>query len=69
VALIDLDDHIWHLKLWDLNGVLVVKLSCEECNKDFGGINGDHSKTANPNLCANFKKSHMMSTLHIKSWY
>jgi hypothetical protein len=59
LALIDLEDHSWHLKSWDLNDVAVVKLFCGECNKDFGGTNGDHSKSAIHNLFANFKKSHI----------
>jgi hypothetical protein len=31
------DDHIWFLKLYDSNGNNIVKLHCEECEKDFGG--------------------------------
>ena len=68
LALIDLEDHSWHLKSWDLNDVAVMKLFCRECNKDFGGSNGDHSKSATHNLFANFKKSHIQSTQHISSW-
>jgi hypothetical protein len=69
LALIDLKDHEWKLKSWDLNGILVVKVYCGECNKDFGGTRGDHSKNTIHNLFANFKKSHIQSTLHIKQGF
>jgi hypothetical protein len=59
LALIDLEDHSWHLKSWNLNDVAVVKLFCGECNKDFGGNNGDHLKSAIHNLFSNFKKSYI----------
>jgi hypothetical protein len=58
-ALIDLEDHEWKLKLWDLNGIPVVKVYCGECDKDFRGTNGDYSKNTIHNLFANFKKSHI----------
>ena len=59
LALIDLEDHKWKLKSWDLNGILVVKVYCGECDKDFGGTSGDHSKNTIHNLFTNFKKSHI----------
>ena len=59
LALIDFEDHSWHLKSWNLNDVAVMKLFCGECNKDFGGNNGDHLKSAIHNLFANFKKSYV----------
>ena len=67
LALIDLEDHSWYLKSRNLNDVAVVKLFCGKCNKDFGGTNTDRLKSAIYNLFANFKKSHIQSTLHIRS--
>ena len=64
----DFADHLWNLKSYDLIGVPIVKILCGECQKEFGGTVGDHSKTAIHNLFANFKKSHLHSTLHIKQW-
>ena len=51
----DFADHLWNLKSYDLIGVPVVKILCGECQKEFGGTAGDHSKTAIHNLFANFK--------------
>jgi hypothetical protein len=68
MALIDFEDHEWQSKLWDLNGIHVVKVFYGECNKDFEGTSGDHLKNTIYNLFANFKKSHIQSTLHIRSW-
>jgi hypothetical protein len=65
---IDLQDHLWHLRSWDDNGVPMVKLYCGECKKDFGGNSGDYSKAAIHNLLNNFKKSHILYTLHVKAW-
>jgi hypothetical protein len=31
---IALEDHIWYLKSWDINGIRVVKIHCGECCKD-----------------------------------
>jgi hypothetical protein len=45
-----------------------VVLFCRECKKDFGGIDGQHTKERISNLFSNFKKSHIMSNQHIKSW-
>jgi hypothetical protein len=59
---------LWHLKSWDDKDVSVVKLHCGECKKDFCGDFGDHSKCAIHNLFNNFKKSHTLSTLHIRAW-
>jgi len=64
----DFDDHLWYMKSYDLNDVGVVKLHCGECEKNFRGTNGDHSKSAIHNLFANSKKSHLQSSLHIRSW-
>lgn len=68
LANMDFADHLWNLKTYDLNGVGVVKIHCGECNKEFGGATGDHSKSIVANLFTNFKKSHLHSTLHIKQW-
>jgi hypothetical protein len=65
---ISLEDHNWHLKSWDSNGVAVVKLWCGECSKEFGGASGDHTKSAVYNLFMNFKKSHLLTTLHIRAY-
>jgi hypothetical protein len=62
---LDLNDHLWHLELWDDKDVPVVKLHYGECKKDFGGDSRYHSKCAIHNLFNNFKKSHILSTLHI----
>lgn len=61
----DFDDHLWHLKSYDQNDVGVVKLHCGECKKDFGNSTGDYCKSI---LFANFKNSHLQSSLHIRSW-
>jgi hypothetical protein len=45
-----------------------VKLYCWECEKDFGGSSGDHSKTMVHNLFTNFKKSHILSNRHVRAW-
>ena len=68
LAAMDFADHTWNLKSYDQHGVAVVKIHCGECNKEFGGTGGDHSRSAIQNLFANFKKSHLHSTLHIKQW-
>ena len=64
----DFADHIWILKSYDLNDVPIVKTRCGKCKKKFGGTFKDNSKTIMHNLFANFKKSHLHSTLHIKQW-
>ena len=62
------EDHEWIFKMWDQGGVVVVKLHCVECRHDIGGSKGDHSKSVVYNIFSNFKKSHMSSTSHLKSW-
>ena len=64
-----LEDHICSLKSWDEEGVTSLKLYNHECCKDIGGSIGNHSKLDIHNLLANFKKSHIMSNLHTRSWY
>lgn len=68
LANVSLEDHIWHLKTWDQHKVAVVKLHCAECVVDFGGDTGEHSKDSVRNLFSNFKKSHIMSSKHIRNW-
>jgi hypothetical protein len=68
LKLISLEDHVETLKSFDNNNVGIVKLQCGECQKDFGGSSGDHSKSTIHNLFANFKKSHIMSNVHIRNW-
>jgi hypothetical protein len=63
-----LEDHVWTLKSFDNNNVGVVKLQCGECQKDFGGGSGDHSKSTIHNLFANFKKSYIILNAHICNW-
>ena len=65
---IDLQDHVWHLKSWNKKDIPVVKLHCVSCNKNMGGDSGNHSKGAIHNLLNNFKKSHVLSTLHVHLW-
>jgi hypothetical protein len=69
LKLISLEDHVWTLKSFDNNNIGVVKLQCGECQKDFGGGSGDHSKSTIHNLFVNFKKPHIMSNAHIRNWY
>ena len=52
----------------DQDNVAIVRLWCKECDREFGGCGGDHSKQAINNLFTNFKKSHLMSNLHVKNW-
>jgi hypothetical protein len=59
---------MWKLKTLDVNDIGVVKVHCAECGKDFGSSTGDHSKLAIHNLFMNFKKSHLMSVVHIRNW-
>jgi hypothetical protein len=61
-------DHTWKLKILDVNDIEVVKVHYAECGKDFGSSIGDHSKSIVHNLFMNFKKSHLMSVVHIKNW-
>jgi hypothetical protein len=49
--------------------VAVVKLFSGKCKKDFGGNSGDHSKGSIHNILKNFKKSHIVSTQHVRAWY
>jgi hypothetical protein len=62
---ISLDDHLWSLKSWDQNDIVIVKLWSRERCKEFGGVSGDHSKSSINNLFGNFKKSHIMSFVHV----
>ena len=39
-----------------------------EYKKDFGGTDGQHTKDQISNLYFNFRKSHIMSNQHIRSW-
>jgi hypothetical protein len=64
---ISLEDHLWYLKLWDANGVGIVKIHCGECVKDFRGNTGDHHNHAISNLFANFKKHHLTTNAYIRS--
>jgi hypothetical protein len=67
-----LDDRVWFLKSWDSARVVVVKIHCGECDKDFGGSGGDHSNHAMSNLFANFRKHHLHTQAHLRSfcrWY
>jgi hypothetical protein len=61
-------DHEWWLKTFDLNGSGVVKLWCGECKKDCGGGSKDHTKAHNDNLLNNFRRSHILSTTHIRNF-
>jgi hypothetical protein len=63
-----LDDQVWFLKSWDLAGEAVVKIHCGECDKDFGGSSGDHSSHAMSNLFANFRKYHLHTQAHLRSF-
>ena len=65
---IALDDHEWCLKTFDLNGSGVVKLWCAECKKDCGGSSKDHTKAQIDNLFNNFKRSHIVSSLHVRNY-
>ena len=62
-----LEDHEWDLKSYDCHGKPIVVLDCREC-KDFGGIDGQHTKGRISNLFSNFKINHIMSNQHIRSW-
>jgi hypothetical protein len=64
-----LDDQVWFLKSWDSARVAVVKIHCEECDKDFGGNGGDHSSHTMRNLFANFRKHHLHTQAHLRSFY
>lgn len=62
----DFANHLLSLKNYNEHGVVIVKIHCKECNKDIGGIGGEHSRSMIQNLFAIFKKSHLHCTLHIK---
>ncbi len=64
---ISFDDHLWSLKSWDQNDIVIVKLSSREHCKEFGGVSDDHSKSSINNLFGNFKKSHIMSFVHVRN--
>ena len=61
-----MSDHDWWLKTFDLNGYGVVKLWCGECKKDCGGGSKDHTKAHIDNLFNNFRRSHIVSTAHVR---
>jgi len=63
-----LEDHEWGLKFYDRHGKSIIILYCIECRKDFGGVDGQHTKDMISNLFSNFRKSHIMSNQYIKSW-
>ena len=65
---ISMDDHDWWVKTFDMNGSGVVKLWCAECKKDCGGGSKDHTKADIDNLFNNFRRSHIVSTLHVKNY-
>ena len=62
-----MDDHVWCLQSWDQDGVAVVKLFCRECRSLIGGNTGKHNKNIVSNLFSNFRKSHLISTGHIRN--
>ena len=63
-----LEDHEWGLKSYNHHGKAVIIVYCMECKKDFGGTDGQHTKDLISNLFSNFRKSHIMSNQHIRSW-
>ena len=63
-----MSDHDWWLKTFDLNGNGVVKLWCGECRKDCGGGSKDHTKAHIDNLFNNFRRSHIVSTGHVRNF-
>ena len=65
---IAMDDHDWWLKSFDLNGNGVVKLWCAECQKDCRGSSKEHTKSQIDNLFNNFRRSHIVSTLHVRNY-
>jgi hypothetical protein len=66
--LFSLEDHAWYLKTWDEGGVGIVKLYCVEYSKDIGSGVWDHNTTTVTNLFLNFKKIHINSIRHFKSY-
>ena len=60
--------HVWWLKMVDLNGNGVVKLWCGECKNDCGGGSKDDTKTHIDNLFNNFRRSHIVSTAHVRNF-
>jgi hypothetical protein len=67
LAAVSLDNNIWYLQSWDVNGMGVIKIHCSKCIKDFGGSIGDHSNHSINNLFANFRKHHLHTNAHIRS--
>ena len=59
---------MWHLESYDLNGLGVVQLFCDECHKQFGGKGGDNSKLAIHNFFASFKQKHLQTNIHLNAW-
>ena len=56
---------MWSLKSLDVDNIVVVKLRCSKCLKDFRPSARDHSKVVVHNLFMNFKKSHIVSIVYI----
>ena len=65
---LDMEDHEFSLRSWDHYGVAVVKLYCCECRCFTGKSASKHLKGNITNLFSNFKKSHLHSTGHIRSY-
>jgi hypothetical protein len=65
MVVVSLDDNIWYLKLWDSNGLGIIKIYCAECMKDFGGNTSSYSNHSINNLFNNFRKHHMHTNAHI----
>lgn len=63
-----MSDHKWWLKTFDMKGSGVVKLWCSECKKDCGGGSKDHTKAHIDNMFNNFRRSHIMSTTHVRDF-
>ena len=64
-----MEDHLWNLKLHNLNGIGTVKIFYMECKKDFGNGCVDHTKNIIDNLFGNSKKSHNTTNTHKKNYY
>ena len=63
-----MSDHNWWLKTFDMNGNKVVKLWCGECKNDCGGGSKVHTKAHIDNLFNNFRRSHIVSTTHVRNF-
>lgn len=51
-----------------MNGARVVKIWCGKYKKDCGGGSKDHTKVHIDNLFNNFRRSHIMSTAHVRNF-